>query len=74
MFIGFFIIGFMVGFLVGLSGGYSLAKRKESQIAELQSIIRDQAPLEPFKTARSKRFELPEDYFDSVPNSWREEE
>ena len=71
MTIGFFILGFMVGFLIGLGGGHSLAKRNE--VKELQNAIRDQTPLEPFKTARSKRFEPPADYFDSVPNSWRDD-
>ena len=71
MTIGFFIIGFMVGFLIGLGGGHSLAKRNE--VKELQNAIRDQTPLESFKTAKAKQFNPSADYFDSVPNSWRDD-
>jgi hypothetical protein len=71
MTIGFFIIGFMVGFLMGLGGGHSLAKRNE--VKELQNAIRDQTPLDGFKTAKAKQFNPDADYFDSVPNSWRDD-
>jgi hypothetical protein len=71
MFIGYLIIGFMLGFVVGLAGGHSLAKR--SEVRQLQQAIHDQTPLEPFKTAKAKQFAPPADFFDSVPESWRDE-
>jgi len=71
MFVGYLIIGFMLGFIIGVGGGYRVAKR--SEIRQLQQAIRDQAPLEGFKTAKAKQFAPPADYFDSVPDAWRDE-
>jgi len=76
MFIGYFIIGFMLGFIIGVGGGYKLAKRAE--IRYVQQAIRDQTPLDGFKTAKATqgrdqdRYPA-DDFYDSVPDSWREE-
>jgi len=76
MFIGYFIIGFMLGFIIGVGGGYKLAKLAE--IRYVQQAIRDQTPLDGFKTAKAMQgrdqFRYPaDDFYDSVPDSWREE-
>lgn len=71
MFVGYLIIGFMLGFIIGIGGGYRLAKR--SEVRQLQQAIRDQTPLEGFKTAKAKQFAPSADYFDSVPDAWRDE-
>ena len=71
MFIGYLITGFMLGFIIGVGGGYKLANRLE--VRQLQKAIRDQTPLEPFKTAKAKQFAPPANYFDSVPDAWRDE-
>ena len=72
MFVGYLIIGFMLGFIIGVGGGYKLAKRAE--IRYVQQAIRDQTPLEGFKTAKATqgRDRNPsDDFYNSVPAGWR---
>jgi hypothetical protein len=71
LFVGYLIAGFMLGFIIGLDGGYRLAKRSEA--SQLQKAIRAQTPLEGFKTAKATQFAPPPDFFDSVPDTWRDE-
>ena len=69
MFIGGLVTGFMVGFIVGVAGGYRLAKRAE--IRYVQRAIADQTPLKGFKTAKATQ--KGPNFYDSVPDNWREE-
>jgi len=71
LFVGYLIAGFMLGFIIGLDGGYRLAKR--SEVSPLQKAIRAQTPPKGFKTAKAKQIAPPPDYFDSVPDAWRDE-
>tara|TARA_B100001121_G_C18683189_1_gene619582 strand:+ start:194 stop:397 length:204 start_codon:yes stop_codon:yes gene_type:complete len=67
MFIGFFIIGFIAGYIIGMTGAFGIAKRNEAN-----AIQRGTEAVERFKATRTKPAEPLPDYYESVPNSWRD--
>ena len=67
MFVGFFIIGFIAGYIIGMTGAFGIAKRNEAN-----AIQRGTEAVERFKATRTKPAEPLPDYYESVPNSWRD--